>query len=157
MGCNTPVLCVTGQIPSAFIGKGRGHLHELRDQRATLPTLVKWAERIESPADAEPVIAEAFRQMLSGRPGPVAIEMAWDVMASSQSFAPCFSSTKPDPAPRAEARAMDEAIRLIDNSRRPMIITGSGAQHAAVAVNELAERVSAPVAALRRCVAVAGS
>jgi acetolactate synthase I/II/III large subunit len=149
MGCNTPVLCVTGQIPSAFIGKGRGHLHELRDQRATLRTLVKWAERIESPSDAEPIIAEAFRQMLSGRPGPVAVEMAWDVMASSQSFAPSLSSTEPDPAPRAEARSMDEAIRVIDSSRRPMIITGSGAQHAALAVNDLAERISAPVAALR--------
>src|SRR3954462_15838720 len=33
-GCNAPVLCLTGEIPSKFIGKGRGHLHELPDQLA---------------------------------------------------------------------------------------------------------------------------
>ena len=32
MGCNAPVLCLTGQVPSAFLGRGRGHLHELSDQ-----------------------------------------------------------------------------------------------------------------------------
>jgi len=35
-GCNKPVLCLTGQIMSEFLGKGRGHLHELSDQRGTL-------------------------------------------------------------------------------------------------------------------------
>ncbi len=51
-GCNTPVLCLTGQLPSAFLGQGRGHLHELPDQLATLGSLVKWAARIDRPADA---------------------------------------------------------------------------------------------------------
>src|SRR6195256_6570245 len=82
-GCCAPVLCITGQVPSAFLGRGRGHLHELPDQLATLRSLTKWAARIERPADAPEVINEAFRQMLSGRPGAVAVEMAWDTMASS--------------------------------------------------------------------------
>src|SRR6476620_1788863 len=80
-GCCAPVLCITGQVPSAFLGRGR--LHELPDQLATLRTLTKWAARIERPADAPEIVNEAFRQMLSGRPGPVAIEMAWDTMAAS--------------------------------------------------------------------------
>ena len=82
-GCCAPVLCITGQVPSAFLGRNRGHLHELPDQLATLRSLTKWATRIERPADAPAAINEAFRQMLSGRPGPVAVEMAWDTMASS--------------------------------------------------------------------------
>ena len=68
-GCCAPVLCITGQVPSAFLGRGRGHLHELPDQLATLRTLTKWAARIERPADAPEIVNEAFRQMLSGRPG----------------------------------------------------------------------------------------
>src|SRR6516225_871661 len=48
-GSNEPVLCLTGQVPTAFLGKGRGHLHEMPDQLATLRTFVKWAERIEYP------------------------------------------------------------------------------------------------------------
>src|SRR5262249_60377493 len=80
-GCNAPVLCITGQVPAAFIDRGRGHLHELPDQLATLRSLTKWAARIERPAEAPAVINEAFRQMLAGRPGPVAVAMAWDSMA----------------------------------------------------------------------------
>ncbi len=37
-GCNTPMLCITGQVPSQFLGRGRGHLHELPDQLGTLRT-----------------------------------------------------------------------------------------------------------------------
>ena len=51
-GATAPVLCLTGQVPSQFIGRGRGHLHELPDQLGTLRTLVKWAARIERPEDA---------------------------------------------------------------------------------------------------------
>ncbi|MEO0728935.1 MAG: thiamine pyrophosphate-binding protein, partial [Pseudomonadota bacterium] len=32
MGCNAPVMCITGQVPTPFLGKGRGHLHEIADQ-----------------------------------------------------------------------------------------------------------------------------
>ena len=68
-GCNAPVLCLTGQVPSAFFGRGRGHLHEMRDQLATMRGLVKWADRIEHPATAAGAVAQAFQQMRSGRPG----------------------------------------------------------------------------------------
>ena len=42
-GCCAPVLLITGQVPSAFIGRGRGHLHELPDQLATLRSLFCWS------------------------------------------------------------------------------------------------------------------
>ena len=48
-GVNAPVMCITGQVPSAMIGRGRGQLHEMPDQLATLKTLLKFAERIEHP------------------------------------------------------------------------------------------------------------
>ncbi|MBV9078711.1 MAG: hypothetical protein JO048_14680, partial [Methylobacteriaceae bacterium] len=146
-GCCAPVLCITGQVPSAFIGQGRGHLHELPDQLATLRSIVKWAARIESPADAPAVMAEAFRQMLSGRPGPVAVEMAWDVMATSEEVGPTephpIAPASPDPAEVATA------ARLIAGARRPMIMVGSGAQHAPAEVRRLAEALNAPVFAFR--------
>src|SRR3979409_2366444 len=79
LGCNEPVLCLTGQVPTQFLGKGRGHLHEMPDQLATLRTFVKWAERIEYPDTAPTLVSRAFQEMLSGRRGPVALEMPWDV------------------------------------------------------------------------------
>jgi len=68
-GCNEPVLCVTGQVPTQFLGKGRGHLHEMPDQLATLRTYVKWADRIETPGNAPTTVSRAFQEMTSGRRG----------------------------------------------------------------------------------------
>ena len=78
---NTKVLCLTGQIPSGYIGRGTGLLHEIPDQLAVMRSLTKWADRMESPAQAPAKVAEAFRQLHTGRPRPVALEMAPDVMA----------------------------------------------------------------------------
>jgi acetolactate synthase I/II/III large subunit len=147
-GCCAPVLCITGQVPSAFLGRGRGHLHELPDQFATLRSLTKWTARIERPADAPAILNEAFRQMLSGRPGAVAVEMAWDTMASSAFVEPPGPTVIPSP-PAPSPLEVEAAANLLAAARRPMIMTGSGAQHASEAVCALAEELDAPVAAFR--------
>ncbi len=148
LGCNAPVLCITGQVPTAFIGKGRGHLHELPDQLGTLRTLTKWSARIERIEDAPGIINEAFFQMLSGRPGPVSVEMAWDVMAAKAhvTHLPGMRIPAPDAAVAAE---IDAAARILVAAKRPMIMAGTGAQHASVAVRALAEELDAPVASFR--------
>lgn len=148
MGCNAPVLCLTGQVPSAYLGRGRGHLHELTDQLATLRSLVKWAARIERPADAPELVNEAFRQMLSGRPGPVALEMCWDTMAESGQVFPLPAAVPLPPLPPSPAE-IEAAARILATATRPMIMTGSGAQHAGAEVLALAQELSAPVAAFR--------
>src|ERR1700722_18371862 len=78
---NTPVLCISGQIPSDLIGRGFGLLHEIPDQLGILRTLTKWAARISHPTQAGQLANEAFRQLRDGRPRPVALEMPLDVMA----------------------------------------------------------------------------
>ena len=79
-GGNVPLLCMTGQVPAEFLGKGRGHLHELSSQTGTLETLIKHAEHIADPSKTYSYMNKAFRTMLSGRPGPVSLEMCWDTM-----------------------------------------------------------------------------
>jgi acetolactate synthase I/II/III large subunit len=147
-GCNAPVLCVTGQVPSAFIGKGRGHLHELSDQLGTLRSLTKWAARIDRVEEAPAIVSEAFEQMLTGRPGPVAIEMAWDVMASTSLVPQPYAAVIPPPELVDPLQTMT-AAKLLVAAKRPMIMVGSGAQHASEAVRLLAEELNAPVAAFR--------
>ena len=71
MGCNTPVVCLTGQIMSEFLGVGRGHLHELADQAGTLRSIIKHADHIDDVSKTSDQVNHAFRVMQSGRPGPV--------------------------------------------------------------------------------------
>src|ERR1700719_698893 len=78
---NSPVLCISGQIPSNLIGRGFGLLHEIPDQLSILKGLTKWASRINHPSETGKLVNEAFRQLADGRPRPVALEMPLDIMA----------------------------------------------------------------------------
>jgi acetolactate synthase-1/2/3 large subunit len=147
-GSNEPVLCLTGQVPSAFIGQGRGHLHEMPDQLATLRTFVKWAERIEYPDAAPAMVSRAFQEMLSGRRGPVALEMPWDVFTQRAEVGPS-KPFDPLPSPLPDPDRIKAAAKLIADSKTPMIFVGSGAIHAREEILELAELIDAPVVAFR--------
>ena len=147
-GANEPVLCLTGQVPTPFLGKGRGHLHEMPDQLATLRTFVKWAERIEYPDLAPAMVGRAFQEMLSGRRGPVSLEMPWDVFTQRAETGPA-KVFDPFPAPRPDPDRIKSAAALITGSQTPMIFVGSGAIHARDEILELAELIDAPVVAFR--------
>src|SRR3989440_11128648 len=147
-GSNEPVLCLTGQVPTQFLGKGRGHLHEMPDQLATLRTFVKWAERIEYPDAALTLVSRAFQEMLSGRRGPVALEMPWDVFTQVAEVGPSrpfdlFPPPQPDPD------HIQRAAALVAASKAPMIFVGSGAIHGREEILELAEMIDAPGVAFR--------
>lgn len=145
---NAPLLCVTGQVPSAFLGKGRGHLHEIPDQQGAVRQFCKYVARIERPADAPRIVAEAFRAMTSGRPGPALIEMCWDDMAKPGPFEP-FAPLAAEAPPAPEPGALAQAAALMRRAERPMIFVGSGARHAAAEIMALAEALGAPVASHR--------
>jgi acetolactate synthase-1/2/3 large subunit len=117
-GSNEPVLCVTGQVPTAFLGKGRGHLHEMPDQLATLRTFVKWADRIEYPDAAQTLVARAFQEMLSGRHGPAALEMPWDVF-TQRADVRAAKVFDPFPAP-------EEILELAETIDAPVVAFRSG-------------------------------
>ena len=147
-GCNEPVMCLTGQVPSAYLGKGRGHLHEMPDQLATLRSFIKWAERIEYPGNAPALVARAFQEMMSGRRGPVALEMPWDVFTQATETG---AAQKLDliAAPAPDPDRVAAAAKLIAASKRPMIFVGAGALEAGDEILELAEMIDAPVVAFR--------
>jgi len=147
-GATAPVLCITGNIMSHLIGQGRGQLHELPDQLALLRGLTKWSERINHPTEAPQVMAEAFRQLRSGRVRPVAVEAPWDVFgmkAEVAQFAPLAPPAPPPPDPDAVLAA----AQLIAGAKRPLICVGAGALDAGAEILELAQQLQAPVTAHR--------
>ena len=143
---NSPVLCVSGQIPSNLIGRGFGLLHEVPDQLAILRGLTKWAARINHPSEAGKLVNDAFRQMADGRPRPVALEMPLDIMALETEVA--LPLPEPAPAlPAVDGELIDRAAALLAAAKQPMIYVGSGAADASAEVLALAERLQAPVVA----------
>src|SRR3989440_8621943 len=65
-GTNAPVLALIGQIAQAAIGRGYGHLHEIRDQAGIISRLVDFSARIRAPTEAAPLVHAAMRAMRSG-------------------------------------------------------------------------------------------
>ncbi|UTD30104.1 thiamine pyrophosphate-dependent enzyme [Bradyrhizobium sp. WD16] len=147
-GCNEPVLCLTGQVPMPFFAKGRGHLHEMPDQLATLRSFLKWADRAEYPAAAPAIVARAFQEMLSGRRGPAAVEMPWDVF-TQRAAASAVAPLAPLPPPQPDPERIKAAAALVAGAKAPMIFVGAGAIDAADDILALAEMIDAPVVAFR--------
>ena len=148
-GMNAPVLALVGQIPQAAIGRGFGHLHEIRDQAGIISRLVDFSARIREPNEAAPLIAQALRAMASGRPGPAVLECAMDVWGRTAP-ARSIEAALPAPAPPLDENAIEDAARRLGASQRPLIIVGGGAQDAAAEVSELSRVLQAPVLAYRR-------
>jgi acetolactate synthase-1/2/3 large subunit len=86
--------------------------------------------------------------MLSGRRGPVALEMPWDVFTQRTEVGPA-KPFDPFPAPLPDPERVKAAASLIAGSKTPMIFVGSGAIHARDEILELAELIDAPVVAFR--------
>jgi acetolactate synthase-1/2/3 large subunit len=143
-GTNTPVLCVTGQIPSTAIGRGIGYLHEIPDQLGILQRLTKWAERVPHPSLAPQLVNEAFKRIKSGRPRPVALEMAPDMMELSCDVELLGTVSAPAP-PSADPHLIERAAALLGKARRPLIMIGGGAIDAGAELLELAQLLQAPV------------
>lgn len=138
---SVPVLVVSGVNRRASLGLGRGLLHELPDQagmvRALCPTF-----QVTGPEALGPVLDMAFAAMLSGRPGPVHIEVPTDVMPL-----PCPPLAAPvmaaRPAPDAAALAL--SVARLAGAVRPVILAGGGCVRAEAALRAVAEALDAPV------------
>jgi acetolactate synthase-1/2/3 large subunit len=78
---SSPILVISGQIERDLIGVDRGMLHEVNDQMDTIRPVTKWAARILKPQDVPATVQEAFRQLKTGRPRPVEIEIPPETLA----------------------------------------------------------------------------
>ena len=142
---NVPVLCLTGQIPSDLIGIGRGVLHEIDDQLGLLRHLTKWAARASTPGDIPHVIHEAFRQLRSGRPRPVAVEIPPDVL---QMISEVRLGQPHEPERlTGDPALLEVAAKTLGNAERPLILAGGGilSAQASDELQAVAELLEAPV------------
>jgi acetolactate synthase I/II/III large subunit len=145
---NAPVLGLIGQIPDADIGRGLGHLHEIRDQAGIVKRLVDHSALIRKPEQASRATALAMRAMRTGRPGPAVLECAIDVWGKSGPVT--LQEPLPVPTTKIDHGAIRKAAKLLGAAKRPLIICGGGAQDCSVEVTALSAMLQAPVLGYRR-------
>ncbi|MBV8838536.1 MAG: TPP-binding protein [Alphaproteobacteria bacterium] len=140
---NAPVLALVGQIPDADIGRKLGHLHEINDQAGIIARLVDHSALIPQPERAAMMVAEAFRAMRTGRPGPAALECSLNIWGKAGDVTPVAPLSVEQPA--IDEDALRDAAKRLGKAKNPMIVVGGGAQDASPEVTALAEMLQAPV------------
>src|SRR5262245_40369381 len=145
---NAPVLGLIGQIPDADIGRGLGHLHEIRDQAGIIARLVDFSARVKAPAEASRLVAQAIAAMFTERRGPAVLECAIDMWGRQGAGA--LQSPVPAPEPAIDEDALAAAAKKLGAAKRPMIVCGGGAQGASAEVTALSVLLQAPVLGYRR-------
>ena len=142
---STPVLLIAGQIPRGAIGKNLGAVHEIADQPGTVRSVTKWQRQALRLREVPDAVFEAFRQMRTGRPRPVLMEMPPEAGVEREEVtlrSPArISRIVPSP------EDLREAAQVIAGSRTPLIYAGGGVARsdAEQALVELAEATSIPV------------
>jgi acetolactate synthase-1/2/3 large subunit len=141
---SVPIICITGQVPMSLIGTDA--FQEVDIYGMSLPAtkhnfLVRRAE------DLAQIIPEAFRIAASGRPGPVLIDIPKDVQTARVELAELPEPGGRDPVEPPAGHEIAEAARLINASRRPILLVGGGAaaSGASAAARALAEKAAMPV------------
>lgn len=122
------------------------------DTRAVLAPLTKWNAVVHDARRLPELVRTAFREALSGRPGPVHLDIPQDVLVQSVTWAADEFELVPERyralhRPRPAAAAVDEAVALLQRVRRPVVVAGGGvvAAGADAELRELAARLGAPV------------
>jgi acetolactate synthase-1/2/3 large subunit len=143
--CNSRVLCITGQIQSDLIGVNRGILHEIEDQLGVMRHVTKWAGRAMTPGDVPHVVHEAFRQLRSGRPRPVEIEIPPDVLQMKGEVQ--LGQPHPPELLAGDPDLIEKAAEALGKAERPLILSGGGVLAAGGwdELRRVAEMLEAPV------------
>lgn len=144
--CNSPVLCVTGQIQSDLIEFGRGLLHEIPNQLCMIRSVTKSAERAVTPPEIPGLVRRAFAEVRSGRQRPVEIEVPPDTLFATSDVDLLTPAAAPERFP-GDPEALDAAARLLAKSSKPLIWSGGGVLGSGAwdELRRLADLLQAPV------------
>ncbi len=142
---STPVLLIAGQIPRGAIGKNRGAVHEIADQAGAVRSVTKWQQQASRPREVPDVVYEAFRQMRTGRPRPVLIEVPPEAGVEREEVRLQSPAAVSPIVPSPED--LREAARVISRSALPLIYAGGGVARsdAEQTLVKLAEATNIPV------------
>ena len=118
-----PILCITGQAPRARLYKED---FQAVDIESISKPVTKWSVTVREPALVPRVFQQAFHVMRSGRPGPVLIDLPFDVQMAEIEFDPDTYASLPAYKPSATQAQIEKALTMLNESARPLIVAGGG-------------------------------
>lgn len=145
---NTPTIFIGGQRERHFDQQVRRGRFQYTPQPKYFEAAMKYVGTIEFADQVDEIFHEAFRQALSGTPGPVYIEYPQDHSFAMKSFAPVAAPEKYRLLhQRADAASIDAAVQLLRNAKQPMIFLGTGvfASRAHQQATDLIKALDCPV------------
>src|ERR1700760_4583259 len=139
-----PILAITGQAPVARLHKED---FQAVDIAAIAAPVTKMALTVLEPAQVPGAFAQAFHLMRSGRPGPVLIDLPFDVQRAEIDFDLDTYQPLPVYQPSATRAQIDKALDMMAAAGRPLIVAGGGGVNADAAdlLGEVAELTGTPV------------
>lgn len=139
-----PILCITGQAPRARLHKED---FQAVDIESIAKPVTKWAVTVLEPALVPRVFQQAFHVMRSGRPGPVLIDLPFDVQMAEIEFDIETYEPLSVYKPTASRKQIEKAIDMLCAAERPLIVAGGGIYNAGAEelLVEFAETVGVPV------------
>jgi tartronate-semialdehyde synthase len=139
-----PILCITGQAPRARLYKED---FQAVDIESIAKPVTKWAVTVREPAQVPRAFQQAFHLMRSGRPGPVLIDLPFDVQMGEIEFDFDTYESLPVYKPRATRAQIEKALAMVNRAERPVIVAGGGIINADASslLVEFAEATGIPV------------
>ena len=139
-----PILCITGQAPRARLHKED---FQAVDIESIAKPVTKWACTVREPGQLPGALQQAFHLMRSGRPGPVLLDLPFDVQMAEIEFD--IDSYEPLPVykPAASRKQIERALDMLATAERPLIVAGGGIINAdaSALLVEFAELTGIPV------------
>tara|TARA_B100001057_G_scaffold481637_1_gene555888 strand:- start:479 stop:2173 length:1695 start_codon:yes stop_codon:yes gene_type:complete len=122
---STPMVCITGQVASHLLGSDA---FQETDIIGISTPVTKWNCQITKASEIPAVIAKAFYIAKSGRPGPVLIDITKDAQFEMMNFKydKCTNVKSYKPVPELNTDDIKEAAKIINRSKKPMIVWGQG-------------------------------
>lgn len=149
---SVPMVAITGNVAKPLLGKDS--FQEVDITGITMP-ITKHNYIVRDVNKLQEIIREAFYIAQEGRPGPVLIDIPKDVTAEKTQYTKLIPKEVIRKADYITDKALQEAIELINQSKRPFIYAGGGIRIAG-ATQELinfAEKIKAPVSTSLMCMA----
>jgi len=122
-----PILCITGQAPRARLYKED---FQAVDIESIAKPVTKWAVTVREPAQVPRTFQQAFHVMRSGRPGPVLIDLPFDVQMAEIEFDPETYEPLPVYKPHATRKQIEKSLAMLNGAQRPLIVAGGGVVNA---------------------------